>query len=137
MFGHLPYGHAEPAPALATKCQGQPFAAFLAIASPFRSSSILFTLPTQSPRGREGLTDRRANAMSRNLMAPESPTFGMLKPPSTLAKATPSLEFLLRVSLPARGIKVAVKSQFLLAASQVGIHWVHVLWRRLDLFFVA
>jgi len=70
--------------------------------------------------------------MRERLVIPESRAL-QHKPSPRLADSTPALPLVAMTSNPSRGVKIAFKTQFLLAGNHVGILGVHVFrgWRNL------
>lgn len=75
-----------------------------------------------------------ANAVRERLVIPEGRVL-QHEPSSRLADSTPALSLVAVTSNPSRGVKVAFKSQLLLAGDHIGILGVHVLRRWRDLLF--
>lgn len=76
-----------------------------------------------------------ADTMRKRLVVPKGRVL-QHEPPSGLADSTPSLALIAVSPDPSRGVKVAFKSQFLLAGDHVGILGVHVLSGRRNLLLV-
>jgi hypothetical protein len=74
------------------------------------------------------------NAVRERLVIPEGRVL-QHEPSSRLADSTPALSLVAVTSNPSRGVKVALKSQLLLAGNHVGILRVHVLGRWRNLLF--
>lgn len=83
----------------------------------------------------EWLTRRGTDAMGKALIVPER---GILQdqPAPRFANPTPALALVSMTAYPFRGVKITVKTQFLLMGYHVRVGRVHILWRRWYLFFV-